>query len=301
MMSSMIRSSIERSARAPVPLVTACAARARKRILRHAEPHAFHREELGVLLDHRVLRLGQNRNHLFFGQRIERGHDRQTSDKFRNHPEAQASLPAQRAGPPPSASASSTSSVGLPKPIVLLPIRFCTILSSPTNAPPQMNKNFLRIDLDVFLVRMFAAALRRNVAGAAFENFQQRLLHAFARNIARDADVVGLAADLVDFVDVNDADLGALHVVIGILEQAQNDVLHVFADVTGFGQGGRIRDAERHIENLGERLRQQASCPNRSGRSAEYCSSRSPHRRTDRAERRPKYRPAAQLCRTRLK
>ena len=40
-------------------------------------------------------------------------------------------------------------------------------------------QNFLGIDLDVFLVRMFAAALRRNVAGAALENFQQRLLHTF--------------------------------------------------------------------------------------------------------------------------
>ncbi len=32
-------------------------------------------------------------------------------------------------------------------------------------------ENFLGVDLDVFLVRMFAAALRRNIAGAAFEDF----------------------------------------------------------------------------------------------------------------------------------
>ena len=118
-------------------------------------------------------------------------------------------------------------------------------------------QNLLGVDLDVFLVRMLAAALRRDIAGAAFENFQQRLLHAFAGNVARDGDVVGLAADLVDLVDVNDADLGALHVVIGVLQQAQDDVLHVLADVAGFGQRGRIGDAKRHIENLRQGLGEQ--------------------------------------------
>ena len=80
-------------------------------------------------------------------------------------------------------------------------------------------QNLLRVDLDVFLLRMLASALRRDIAGGAFQNLQQSLLHAFAGNIARDADVVGLAADLVDLVDVNDPDLGALHIVIRILQQ----------------------------------------------------------------------------------
>src|SRR5205807_3898823 len=81
-------------------------------------------------------------------------------------------------------------------------------------------QNFLGVDLYVFLVRMFAAALRRNIAGAAFENLQERLLHAFAGNISRDRDVVGLAADLVDHDDINNADLSALHDLIRIMEQA---------------------------------------------------------------------------------
>ena len=115
-------------------------------------------------------------------------------------------------------------------------------------------QNFLSIDLNVFLMRMLAATLRRNVASAAFENFQECLLHTFARNIARDADIVGLAPDLIDLVDINDADLGALHVVIGILQQAQNDVLDIFADITGFGQRRRISDTKWNIENLRQSL-----------------------------------------------
>ena len=126
-------------------------------------------------------------------------------------------------------------------------------------------ENLLGIDLDVFLMRMLAAALWRNVAGAALENFQQRLLHAFTGDVARDADVVGLASDLIDLVDVNDADLGALHVVIRVLQQPQNNVLDVFADVAGFSQRRRIRDTKWNIENLRERFSQQRF--SRTGRS----------------------------------
>ena len=131
------------------------------------------------------------------------------------------------------------------------------ILSEPNKSAAADEENLLGVDLDVFLVRMLAAALRRNVARRALEDLQQRLLHAFAGDIARDGDVVCLAPDLVDFVDVNDADLGALHVVIGILQQAENDVLHVLADITRLGQGGRVGDAEWNIENPRERAGQQ--------------------------------------------
>jgi len=60
-------------------------------------------------------------------------------------------------------------------------------------------ENLLGADLDVFLVRMLATALGRDVARRALEDFEQRLLHPFAAHIAGDRDVVGLAPDLVDF------------------------------------------------------------------------------------------------------
>src|SRR5215467_10944218 len=66
-------------------------------------------------------------------------------------------------------------------------------------------KNFLGINLYVFLMGMLASTLGRNITRAAFQDFQQRLLHAFARDIAGDADVISFAADLVDLVDVSDA------------------------------------------------------------------------------------------------
>jgi len=41
--------------------------------------------------------------------------------------------------------------------------------------------------------------------------------------------------------------LSALHVVIGILEQAQNDIFDIFADITGFGERGRVGDGKWHV------------------------------------------------------
>src|SRR5712691_1892928 len=55
----------------------------------HRQPHAFHREKLRVLLDHRIFRLGQNRHHFFLRQGVERTDNRQSPDELRNHPESE--------------------------------------------------------------------------------------------------------------------------------------------------------------------------------------------------------------------
>src|SRR5437016_1804165 len=79
-------------------------------------------------------------------------------------------------------------------------------------------QNLLSVNLDIFLVRMFTATLWGHVAGTALENFQQRLLDSFTGYVPGNTDIVGLATDLIDFVDVDDADLSAFHVVISILQ-----------------------------------------------------------------------------------
>ena len=66
------------------------------------------------------------------------------------------------------------------KPIDCLPVRDSMIASSPSKAPPQMNRMLRGIDLDKLLMRMLAAALRRDVGDRALQNLQQRLLHALA-------------------------------------------------------------------------------------------------------------------------
>src|SRR4029453_11158261 len=114
-----------------------------------------------------------------------------------------------------------------------------------------------RVDLQELLLRMLATALRRHRRDRAFDQLEQRLLHAFARNVARDRRVVRLARDLVDLVDVDDAGLRLLDVVVALLQQLLNDVLALLADVTVFGQRRGVGDRERHVEQPRERLGEQ--------------------------------------------
>src|SRR5512135_2228938 len=114
-----------------------------------------------------------------------------------------------------------------------------------------------RVDLQEFLLRMLAAALRRHRSNGAFHDLEQRLLHAFARDVARDGRVVRFAADLVDFVDIDDAALRTLDVVVGVLQQLENDVLDILADIAGFGERRRIGHGERHVQDARQGLRQQ--------------------------------------------
>ncbi len=104
---------------------------------------------------------------------------------------------------------------------------------------------------------MLAAALRRHRGYGAFYDLEQRLLHALAGHIADDRRVFRLAADLVDFVDIDDAALGALDIVVGRLQELQDNVLDILADIAGLGQSCRIRHREGHIENSCECLREQ--------------------------------------------
>ena len=114
-----------------------------------------------------------------------------------------------------------------------------------------------RVDREELLVRVLAPALRRHRGGRALEDLQQRLLDALAGHVARDRRVVGLARDLVDLVDVDDPGLGLLDVVVGGLDQLEQDVLDVLADVAGLGQRRGVGDRERHVEDPRERLREQ--------------------------------------------
>ncbi len=113
-----------------------------------------------------------------------------------------------------------------------------------------------RVDREELLVRMLAATLRRHRGDRAFEDLQQRLLDAFARHVARDRRVVGLARDLVDLVDVDDPGLRLLDIEVGRLDQLQQDVLDVLTDIAGFGERSRVGDRERDVQDPRERLRE---------------------------------------------
>ena len=114
-----------------------------------------------------------------------------------------------------------------------------------------------RVHLDVLLLGVLAAALRRDVGDGPFEHLQQGLLHALAGDVAGDRDVLAGLADLVDLVDVDDAALGGLDVEVGGVQQLEQEVLDVLADVAGLGQRGGVADGEGHVEDPGQGAGQQ--------------------------------------------
>src|SRR6185437_16526939 len=104
---------------------------------------------------------------------------------------------------------------------------------------------------------MLAATLRRNVRHSALDDLEERLLNTFARDITGYRRVIGFARDLVNFVHIDDAALGARHVEVGDLNQPEQNILDILTNIASLGERGRVRDTEWDIQDFGERLRQQ--------------------------------------------
>ena len=94
---------------------------------------------------------------------------------------------------------------------------------------------------------MLTATGGRNACHRALKDLQQRLLNALARDIAGNGEVLGLAGNLVDLIDIDDAHLSALNVAIGSIDELEQDVLHVLANVTSLGKRGGVGDGKRHL------------------------------------------------------
>ena len=108
-----------------------------------------------------------------------------------------------------------------------------------------------------FLVGVLAAALRRHVGNRALENLEQRLLHAFAGHVASNGWVLILAADLVYLVNIDNASLRATYVALSCLQQLEDDVFDIFADVSGFGESRGVHDGEGNVQHPSQCLRKQ--------------------------------------------
>jgi len=71
------------------------------------------------------------------------------------------------------------------------------------------------VDLQELLLRMLSGPpCGGTEATVPSMIFSSACLHALARHVAGDRRIVGLAADLVDFVDIDDAALCALDIVV---------------------------------------------------------------------------------------
>ena len=119
-------------------------------------------------------------------------------------------------------------------------------------------QNVLGIDLDKFLVGVLPAALRRHIGHGTLQDLQQRLLDTLAGHVAGDGGVLALTGDLIHLINIDDAPLGQLDVVVSGLDQTQQDVLHVVAHVARLGKGGGVGDGEGHLQHPGQGLGKQS-------------------------------------------
>ena len=104
---------------------------------------------------------------------------------------------------------------------------------------------------------MLAPALRRHAGYGPFEDFQQRLLHAFARYVARNGRVFRFTGNLIDFIDVDNTPFCLSNVVVRCLNQLEQAVFYVFADISRFGQARCVGNGKRHVQQPGQGLGQQ--------------------------------------------
>ena len=86
--------------------------------------------------------------------------------------------------------------------------------------------------------------------GGAFDNLEERLLHAFAADVFAVAYFRG--CDLVHFVQADYSLFGARDIVVRYREEALNAHFGVLAYVTGLGEGCAVGHAEWNGENAGE-------------------------------------------------
>src|SRR5947209_213528 len=225
----------------------------RHRVVRELQADLLEVEVLLVLPGDRVLRLPEDADQRGLVEVVERRDDRQPADELGDEPVLQEILGLDH-----------HEEVAHPALLAPLDLRAeaharasdarLDDLVEPDEGAAAQKEDVRRVDLDELLVRMLPPALGRHVGDRALEDLQERLLNALARHVTRDRRVLRLPRDLVDLVDVDDAALRTLDVVVRRLEQAQDDVLDVLADVARLRERGGVGDGEGHPQHLGERL-----------------------------------------------
>lgn len=116
-----------------------------------------------------------------------------------------------------------------------------------------MKSTFFVIDLDRRRLGVLALAARRELDDAALEHLEERLLHALVPRVRRDGVVrAGLPGDLVELIEVDDAVLRLLDVLVRRVVKVAHGDLDVRADEARLREARGVRDGERDVEELRE-------------------------------------------------
>src|SRR6202162_2593571 len=151
--------------------------------------HVVQREELLVLLDQRVLRLGEDAHDVLLVEVVQRDDDRQAADELRDEPVLQQVLRLElleRLG------YRLALDLVVRRPETDRPPADALLddLLQPVERAATDEQDVGGVDLDEIVVRVLAAALRRNVRHRALEDLEQCLLDALATDVAGDRRIV---------------------------------------------------------------------------------------------------------------
>ena len=213
-------------------------------------------EQLHVLTRDGIAGLRQDLDECWLVELVQRADDRQPSHELGNQPVLDQVRRLELLERRADVAAAQRFHVSLEAERLLADTPFDRLVEADERAAAD-EKNVRGVDLEELLVRVLPAALGRDVRDRPLEDLEQRLLDAFARHVARDGRVFVLPADLVYLIYINDALLALLDVAAGRLEQLQEDVLDVLADVAGFGERRGIDNREGDREELGQGLGEQ--------------------------------------------
>ncbi len=103
-------------------------------------------------------------------------------------------------------------------------------------------------------MRVLASALRGDVRHGTLQKLQSACCTPSPETSRVMEVFLALAGNLIYLINVDYAALGALHIKIRRLKELEDDVFHVLADITGFGERGGVGNGERHVEHLRKRL-----------------------------------------------
>ncbi len=207
------------------------------------------------MLDEGILGLRQNPHKVVFREFLQCRHDRQTSDKLGDESEFDKVLRtrlSQKAGQTPLFGRDRRTILARESDFALARA-FGNDLVQPDERAAANEEDVLGVHFYVFLIRVLTPALRRNAANRAFQDLQKRLLHALARNIARNGYVIRLGRDLVDLVHIDDAALRLRDVPVGILQKIAHEIFHILAHIPRLRQNRRVANGKGDAKHLRQR------------------------------------------------
>ena len=204
-----------------------------------------------ILLHQGVLGLGQNTHHLVPVQRLQGGDHRHTAHQLRDDTVLQQVLGLELCHHLAHIALLLALNLGPKAQRALIQPVLDDLVDAVEGAAAD-KEDIVGVNLDKFLMGVLPSALGGHIGYRALQNLQQRLLHALAGHVPGNGRVFALPGNFIHLVDIDNPPLRQLDVVVGGLDQAQEDILHVITHIARLGKGRGVGDGKGHPQHPGQ-------------------------------------------------